>query len=55
MPLRGKRNEPAFIVHTAALLAQLKGVPVDELARATSENFFRLFNKARRPEAISCA
>ena len=55
VPMRGKRNEPAFIVHTAALLAELKGISVDELARATSENFFRLFDKARRPGAVSCA
>ncbi|HKW53398.1 MAG TPA: TatD family hydrolase [Stellaceae bacterium] len=55
VPLRGKRNEPAFIVHTAKLLAELKGVSVEALAQATSENFFRLFNKARRPEAVSCA
>jgi TatD DNase family protein len=55
VPLRGKRNEPAFIVHTAALLAELKGISVDALARATSANFFRLFNKARPPRAVSCA
>jgi TatD DNase family protein len=55
VPLRGKRNEPAFIIHTAALLAELKGVSVEALAEATSENFFRLFNKARRPGAVSCA
>ena len=55
VPLRGKRNEPAFIVHTAKLLAELKGVSVDALANATSENFFRLFNKARPPGAVSCA
>jgi TatD DNase family protein len=55
VPLRGKRNEPAFIVHTAKLLAELKGVSVDTLADATSKNFFRLFNKARPPEAVSCA
>jgi TatD DNase family protein len=55
VPLRGKRNEPAFIVHTAALLAELKGIPVETLANATSANFFRLFSKARRPEAVSCA
>ena len=55
VPMRGKRNEPAFIVHTAALVAELKGVPLDELARVTSENFFRLFNKARWPGAVSCA
>ncbi len=50
VPLRGKRNEPAFIVHTAALVAELKKVALDELARRTTENFFRLFSKARPPE-----
>jgi len=49
LPLRGKTNEPAFIVHTAERLAQLKGIDPAELARATSENFFRLFAKARPP------
>ena len=47
VPLRGKRNEPAFIVHTAAAVAQLKGITADELARRTAENFFRLFTKAK--------
>ncbi len=55
VPLRGKPNEPAFIVHTAARLAEIKGVAVAELARATRDNFFRLFTKARPPEAVSCA
>jgi TatD DNase family protein len=50
VPLRGKRNEPAFVVHTIARVAELKGVSAEALARATSENFFRLFAKARRPE-----
>ena len=49
MPLRGKTNEPAFIVHTAERLAQVKGVDPAEVARATSDNFFRLFAKARPP------
>lgn len=48
-PHRGKRNEPAFVVHTAATLAELKSVAAEELARATTENFFRLFTKATRP------
>ena len=46
VPKRGKTNEPAFVVHTAAFLADLLGVPAAELARVTSENFFRLFAKA---------
>jgi len=42
---RGKRNEPAYVVETAAELARVKGVTFDELAQATTENFFRLYNK----------
>jgi len=49
VPHRGKRNEPAFVAHTAAMLAELKGVPFEELARATTDNFFRLFTRATRP------
>ena len=49
MPHRGKRNEPAFVAHTAAMLAALKGVTLDELANATTENFFRLFTKVTKP------
>ena len=49
VPHRGKTNEPAFIVHTARMLAELKTVSEAELAAATTENFFRLFAKVRRP------
>jgi len=48
MPHRGKTNEPAFVVHTAERLAELKGVSANSLADATTANFFRLFGKARR-------
>jgi TatD DNase family protein len=40
---RGKRNEPAWVVQTAQTLAELRGVPAQEIASATTKNFFRLF------------
>jgi len=46
---RGKRNEPAYVVETAAVLAKLRGITTEELAKATTDNFFRLYSKAQRP------
>jgi len=46
VPKRGKRNEPAFVTHTAACVAELHGMSVEDLAAKTTENFFRLFHKA---------
>jgi TatD DNase family protein len=43
VPHRGKRNEPAWMVHSARQLAELRGVSFEEIARATSQNFDRLF------------
>lgn len=48
VPKRGKTNEPAFMAHTAAKVAELKGIGVAELEAVTTDNFFRLFAKAER-------
>jgi TatD DNase family protein len=51
VPHRGKRNEPAFVVHTAAAAAALAGLSADALADQTTANFFRLFSKVPQPIA----
>jgi TatD DNase family protein len=52
VPYRGKRNEPAFVAATAAAVAALKGIEPEALAAATTDNFFRLFQKAARPAGV---
>ncbi|MCK4946553.1 MAG: TatD family hydrolase [Alphaproteobacteria bacterium] len=47
LPHRGKRNEPAFVVHTAQMVAELKGVSPEEVAKQTTKNFFKLFTKIK--------
>lgn len=47
-PFRGKTNHPALVLHIAQYLAELKDISFDELALATTNNFFRLFKKAQR-------
>ena len=46
VPHRGKQNQPAFVKHVAEEVAALRGIGFDELARATTGNFFRLFTHA---------
>jgi TatD DNase family protein len=46
VPFRGKRNEPAYVAHTAAVLAQVHGMNAEEMAGQTTANFRRLFRKA---------
>lgn len=46
VPLRGHRNEPANVRYVAEKLAQIKNISLEEVAKITSENFYRLFRKA---------
>jgi TatD DNase family protein len=48
-PHRGQRNEPAFVADTARVLAETIGVSAEEIAKITTDNFFRLFSKAPLP------
>jgi TatD DNase family protein len=48
VPLRGKRCEPAYVLHTAKALAAVRGVGLDEVEALTTANFHRLFTKAPR-------
>jgi TatD DNase family protein len=53
IPHRGKSNEPAFVVKTLEQLAAVKGVAPEAMAKATNDNFFRLFSKIPRPERFA--
>lgn len=54
-PRRGKRNEPAYTAMTAAVLAETRGVSLEEISKQTTENFFRLFSKVPRELQTSAA
>jgi TatD DNase family protein len=53
VPFRGKRNEPAYVAHTASVLAETLGMSADEVAALTTANFFRCFSKVPQPAAGS--
>jgi TatD DNase family protein len=53
VPHRGKSNEPSYVVKTLQQLALVRGVSADEMAKVTSDNFFRLFSKVPRPAAFA--
>ena len=52
---RGKRCEPAYVVETAKVLAETRGVSLAEISQQTTDNFFRLFSKVPRPAAVAAA
>ena len=52
VPKRGKRNEPALVRHTAATAAAVKNMSEDAFAKASTDNFFRLFTKVERPPPV---
>lgn len=52
VPYRGKPNQPAYTAETLRCLAEIKSIPVAEMAQITSDNFFTLFAKAQRPEVF---
>jgi TatD DNase family protein len=44
VPHRGKPNQPAYVRHVAEHIAELRGVPFEQIAAATTRNFLTLFN-----------
>jgi TatD DNase family protein len=48
VPYRGKLNDPSKVIHVAEKIADIKEVPVDVIARHSTDNFFNLFNKVTR-------
>ena len=53
LPYRGKRNEPAYVVEVAKVLADVRGVSFEQICRESSENFFKLFAKVPRGAAAA--
>ncbi|HBT33613.1 MAG TPA: DNAase [Pusillimonas sp.] len=53
VPHRGKTNDPSKVIHVAEKIAELKGIPVAQVAQQSTENFFRLFGKIPRPAELA--
>jgi TatD DNase family protein len=54
VPYRGKTNQPGLVKYVAAEIARLKNVPLERVARETSQNFFQLFNVAESTSHVAC-
>jgi len=52
IPHRGKRNEPAFVVDTARVLADIRGLSLDEVGARTTENFYRFFSLQEKGKPV---
>jgi TatD DNase family protein len=50
---RGKRNEPSYVVETAKVLAEVRGVSLEKISQQTTDNFFRLFSKVPRMDTAA--
>jgi TatD DNase family protein len=48
VPYRGKRNEPSYVRHVAEGVARLRGIAMEEVVSATTDNFYRLFNSLKK-------
>lgn len=53
VPMRGRRNEPAYLIHVAEKLAELHGKTLEEIATITTDNYFNLFARAPRPITLT--
>lgn len=52
VPYRGKQNEPGYVLHVAEEIARLRGISLEQVSQATTDNFFRLFKDASRPDGV---
>lgn len=53
VPYRGKRNDPSLVVHVAEKIAELKQIPLEQVKEITTQNFFDLFSKIKKPNLLN--
>jgi len=52
IPHRGKRNEPAFVKDTARFIGELRAIPLEDVGRQTTENFYRFFSLPQKSNSV---